>query len=214
MKDKSSKSTHQLFIEFLNLNQLSQRTIQAYVYSSADLARFHNRGPALLVDEHTKDWLLHLIEQRKHSASSVSLALGRGTFLHVLPEGFTKIRHYGLLGNNRRVKAVPLPQQALRGSQWDQRPVVSPRIVARITDPGLKCSRCQQAELLCVGRLDRPNSNRGFVQPSKQVGRPHDHNNPTPSTPDLFRSFVRQFRLLGLSSKEPSSIPNGPPSGR
>jgi Putative transposase/Transposase zinc-binding domain len=75
--------------------------------------------------------------------------------LHVLPEGFTKIRHYGLLGNNRRAKAVPLAREALRGSQWEHRLVVSPRIVAWITDQGLTCPRCQQAELLCVGRLDR-----------------------------------------------------------
>ena len=33
--------------------------------------------------------------------------------LHLLPRGFTKIRHYGLLGNNRRHQRVP---QARRGS--------------------------------------------------------------------------------------------------
>ena len=75
MNDKSSKSPRQLFIEFLTLNQLSKRTIQAYVYWIADLARFHNRAPALLVDDDIRAWLLHLIEQRKHSASSVSLAI-------------------------------------------------------------------------------------------------------------------------------------------
>jgi len=75
MNDKSSKSPRQLFIEFLTLNQLSKRTIQAYVYWIADLARFHNRAPALLVDDDIRAWLFHLIEQRKHPASSASLAI-------------------------------------------------------------------------------------------------------------------------------------------
>ena len=36
--------------------------------------------------------------------------------LHVLPQGFTKIRHYGLLGNNRRHRRVPLARAALEQS--------------------------------------------------------------------------------------------------
>ena len=38
--------------------------------------------------------------------------------LHVLPRGFTKIRHYGLLGNNRRQRTVPLARAALARSRW------------------------------------------------------------------------------------------------
>ena len=33
--------------------------------------------------------------------------------LHIPPPGFTKIRHYGILGNNRRAKAIPLAREAL-----------------------------------------------------------------------------------------------------
>ena len=37
--------------------------------------------------------------------------------MHVLPEGFTKIRHYVLLGNNRRKRMLPLAREALKGSR-------------------------------------------------------------------------------------------------
>ena len=37
--------------------------------------------------------------------------------LRILSSGFTKIRHYGILGNNRRTKLVPLARQALRNSR-------------------------------------------------------------------------------------------------
>jgi hypothetical protein len=45
--------------------------------------------------------------------------------LHILPPGFTKIRHYGILGNNRRATLVPLARQALERSPWrlDSAPV-------------------------------------------------------------------------------------------
>ena len=40
----------------------------------------------------------------------------RRFLLHVLPQGFTKIRHYGLLGNNQRQRRVPLARAALEQS--------------------------------------------------------------------------------------------------
>jgi hypothetical protein len=49
--------------------------------------------------------------------------------LHILPAGFTKIRHSGILGNNRRATCVPLAREALEDSPWrlDSAPV--PRTV-------------------------------------------------------------------------------------
>ena len=40
----------------------------------------------------------------------------RRFLFHLLPPGFTKIRHYGLLGNNRRQKQVLLARAALAHS--------------------------------------------------------------------------------------------------
>ncbi len=74
--------------------------------------------------------------------------------LHVLPEGFTKIRHYGLLGNNRRKRMLPLAREALKGSRWHV--AIAPleaRPVQHVEEE-LACPRCGAAELQCIGRLD------------------------------------------------------------
>lgn len=73
--------------------------------------------------------------------------------LHILPPGFTRIRHYGLLGNNRRSKDVPAARDALERSSWrmDLPPVKSlPPLKA---EPAT-CPRCQSDTLTCIGRLD------------------------------------------------------------
>lgn len=73
--------------------------------------------------------------------------------LHVLPEGFTKIRHYGLLGNNRRKRMLPLAHEALRGSPWHVALAPKPPSPAiPVEEEG--CPRCGAAELQCIGRLD------------------------------------------------------------
>lgn len=72
--------------------------------------------------------------------------------LHILPPGFTKIRHYGFLGNNRRARQVPRARAALEHSPWrlEMAPVKpSPRPRA---EPST-CPRCGSDELLCLGRL-------------------------------------------------------------
>ncbi len=73
--------------------------------------------------------------------------------LHVLPEGFTKIRHYGLLGNNRRKRMLPLAREALKGSRWHVAIAPVEARPARIVEE-TACPRCGTAELQCIGRLD------------------------------------------------------------
>jgi hypothetical protein len=73
--------------------------------------------------------------------------------LHVLPEGFTKIRHYGLLGNNRRKRMLPLARAALKDSRWHVAIAPVEARPARIVEE-TACPRCGTAELQCIGRLD------------------------------------------------------------
>ncbi len=73
--------------------------------------------------------------------------------LHILPPGFTKIRHYGPLGNNRRSQDVPAARAALESSRGrvDRAPVKTPP--APHAEPP-SCPHCQSDALNCVGRLD------------------------------------------------------------
>ena len=78
----------------------------------------------------------------------------RRLLLHVLPPGFTKIRHYGLLGNNRRHLRLPLARSALQSSplRFSPKP---PQPPGAPTPPALLCPYCQGTQLCCIGRADR-----------------------------------------------------------
>jgi hypothetical protein len=77
----------------------------------------------------------------------------RRFLLHVLPRGFTKIRHYGLLGNNRRHRRVALARSALERSplRFEPKAALSPS-----TPPPspLLCPHCQSPKVRCVARID------------------------------------------------------------
>jgi len=83
--------------------------------------------------------------------------------LHILPPGFTKIRHYGLLGNNRRSKEIPAARAALERSPWRVDPYPAkapPEPPSRRSLGEGGCPRCQGQDLIGVGRLD---AGGGFI---------------------------------------------------
>ena len=95
--------------------------------------------------------------------------------MHVLPEGFTKIRHYGLLGNNRRKRMLPLAREALKGSRCHVAMAPVKACPTRPVEEEPECPRCGAAELLCIGRLGggfaiASGLHRGFVQPRNKSG--------------------------------------------
>lgn len=65
----------QRFAEHLVLQQRAKRTVQAYTAWVYDLARFHRRSPDQLGQPRIAAWILHLITERKLSASSINLAI-------------------------------------------------------------------------------------------------------------------------------------------
>jgi hypothetical protein len=74
--------------------------------------------------------------------------------LHLLPPRFTKIRHYGLLGNNRRHQRVPRARAALEASPLRFAPSPIPR-PATAALPPLACPHCQGTDVRCIGRVER-----------------------------------------------------------
>ena len=73
--------------------------------------------------------------------------------LHILPTGFTKIRHYGILGNNRRAKQIPLARVALEKSRWHMDLAPVNKLPKPPAEPS-GCPRCGSTDLVCIGRLD------------------------------------------------------------
>jgi hypothetical protein len=77
----------------------------------------------------------------------------RRFLLHLLPPGFTKIRHYGLLGNNRRNRQVPLARAALETSplRFEPKQIQPPAATPALP---ILCPHCQGTEVRCIGRID------------------------------------------------------------
>jgi hypothetical protein len=81
----------------------------------------------------------------------------RRLLLHVLPSGFTKIRHYAILGNNRRHKQVPLARIALESSPLRFQPKAETPAHSTLVPQSnrLACPYCQATKLRCMGRVNR-----------------------------------------------------------
>lgn len=59
--------------EDLQLAGYSERTIESYIYSVQTLAKHFHRSPDLLSDEEIRQFFVHLITERKLSASSITV---------------------------------------------------------------------------------------------------------------------------------------------
>jgi hypothetical protein len=77
----------------------------------------------------------------------------RRFLLHLLPRGFTKIRHFGLLANNRRRRCVALAKAALEKSPLRFQPKAPPAPVPSASH-SMVCPHCQATTLRCVARID------------------------------------------------------------
>ena len=70
------------FIKDMAIRGLAQRTQQAYTAFGVDLARFFNQSPDTLSYDQVTDWILHLIQDRKLSPSSVNIAVNAVRFFY------------------------------------------------------------------------------------------------------------------------------------
>lgn len=95
----------------------------------------------------------------------------RRFLLHVLPQGFTKIRHYGLLGNNRRARRVALARAALERSplRWQAN---TPPAATPASRP-IVCPHCQATTVRCVARIDASGYWTFFTRPVRCPGMPY-----------------------------------------
>ena len=90
---------------------------------------------------------------RTKSMSLTGVEFLRRFLLHLLPQGFTKIRHYGLLGNNRRTRSVPLARAALEHSPLLFQTKTCP-LPAASSPARLRCPHCQATTICCAARID------------------------------------------------------------
>jgi hypothetical protein len=72
---------------------------------------------------------------------------------HILPAGLVRIRHYGILANNRRHRDVPRLRTILH-KQRRRRTSKPPLQMQPISRPPMRCPYCGCEALRCIGFLD------------------------------------------------------------
>jgi hypothetical protein len=130
----------------------------------AYLSRYTHRvaignGRLLALDEHAgtltfsyKDYADQ--SRRKRMALTLDEFLRRFC-LHILPERFVKIRHYGLLGNRNRAEKIAVARARLAvRSQRPERGLCA-RTALPENPPPLACPRCGSRKLTLIQRLRR-----------------------------------------------------------
>ena len=83
----ASTPLRQKFVRDLTIRGKAQRTVEAYTYYVADLARFYHLAPDRLSYDQVADWLFHLKDQRQLSASTINIAVNAVRFLYQVTLG-------------------------------------------------------------------------------------------------------------------------------
>jgi len=78
----------------------------------------------------------------------------RRFLLHVLPRGFMRIRHYGLLANARRAELLSRCRESLAADK-PQEPAVPSEAPAPPSDDAARCPICRVGRMVIVQRLPR-----------------------------------------------------------
>ena len=90
----------------------------------------------------------------------------RRFLLHVLPAGFVRIRHYGVLGNRDRSKRLGCCRTVLQLAPPVLKPIEStPALMKRLTGIDIEqCPHCRQGRLRVIATVHRPRAPYGQPQ--------------------------------------------------
>jgi integrase/recombinase XerD len=92
MKASSAASPlRQRFIRELRLRGFSSRTVESYVSWVYDLARHHHKSPDQLSDEHLKDYLLYLHQERSLTNNTIRVAVNALRSFYTLVQGLLSV---------------------------------------------------------------------------------------------------------------------------
>jgi site-specific recombinase XerD len=101
-------------IEDLQLRGYSERTVEAYVHSAAQLARFYGKSPDRITEEEIRQYLLHLTNVKKVARGTHTIALCGLKFLYKETLG----KEFGVLGVARPQHQQKLPVVLSRDEVW------------------------------------------------------------------------------------------------
>jgi hypothetical protein len=82
----------------------------------------------------------------------------RRFLLHVLPKGFVRIRHYGLLANRNRREKIARCRDLLEAPKPEESPPQTRRekLLALAGVDIERCPVCREGRMAIIGEIDRP----------------------------------------------------------
>jgi len=112
----------------------------------------------------TNDKVTFTYKDRKNNDELTNMTLGAGEFvrrflLHVLPNGFMKIRYFGFLANTNKKKCVPLLRKLIDPSARlpDKISETVQEMMLRLTGEDITCCpQCQKGKMVKLGKLPKP----------------------------------------------------------
>src|SRR6202050_133832 len=106
----------QRFIEDLQLRNRSVRTVQAYVLHLRNFARYFNKSPDLLDPEQARQYLVHLLQEKKASWPQYNQAVSALRFFYQV----TSPRDQGVvrLPYGKRPKRLPIVRSPEQVAQF------------------------------------------------------------------------------------------------
>lgn len=112
----------------------------------------------ILALDHQAQTVTFTYRDYRHRAKVKTLTLSALEFIrrftqHILPAGLVRIRHYGILANNRRHRDIPRTR-ALLEPQGRGKPPIQPTTLPA-PQPAMRCPHCGHQELRWIGFLDR-----------------------------------------------------------
>jgi integrase/recombinase XerD len=96
----------QRMIEDMRLRNFSPHTLAAYTQAVAAFARYFKQSPEKLTGEHAREYLLHMIQERKASISSYNIARCALRFLYQITLG--RDEHFERLPYARERRRLPV----------------------------------------------------------------------------------------------------------
>lgn len=87
----------------LKIGNYSPKTQAQYLYYAEQFAAYHQRSPAKMGRDEVRQWLLHLIEQRKYRSATVKVARAAVVFLY-----------RRTLGRELELESLPVPRRGRR----------------------------------------------------------------------------------------------------
>lgn len=175
-------------IEDLRVRNYSPRTLDTYVGCVSAFAKHFGRSPAELGAEHIRRWQVHLVDDKKASASAMNQHAAALRFLYsVTLDRKISVEHIPYARAGKKLPVVPSPAEL--GLFFDAVANLKHRsVLLTLYAAGLRLS---EALSLCVGDID---GERGLIRVQAGKGNKDRYTLLSPTLLEALRVYWRAYR--------------------